>query len=193
MPHGWTRISKKARALYCGLKHIPNLLSAARVVLAPWVIVLLLRGDFVSVLWWFLFAAITDALDGWLARRLRVESALGQMLDPVADKLLLSGVFVALAAIAAIPWWLALLVLGRDALILLFAAGALLFTKTRRRFPPSVWGKLSTIAQMGFVVAVVLDKAGFALPVAALGWVTAGVTVVSAVEYARSFLVRSSP
>jgi len=167
------------------VNHLPSLLSAARLAMAPWVVVLILRGNNLAVLGWFFAAAITDALDGWLARRLHAESAFGQILDPVADKILLSAAYVALAMVAAIPWWLAGLVLGRDVLILLFAAGALIFTKTRRSFPPSVWGKLSTIAQMGFVVGVVLDLAGLALPVAFLGWVTAAVTVVSAVDYAR--------
>src|SRR5207249_4351789 len=141
----------------------------------------------------FFIAAVTDAFDGLLARRLGVESAFGQMLDPIADKVLLSSVFVALAMIAAIPWWLAWLMLGRDALILLFAAGVLLFTKTRRTFPPSLWGKLSTIVQMGFVVTVVLDLAGFGLPIRFLGWVTAAFTVVSALDYARVGLKPNRP
>lgn len=164
------------------MKHLPNLLSAARLAMAPWVIVLILRGDSTTVLLWFAIAAVTDALDGFLARRMGVESAAGQILDPVADKVLLSGVFVALAVVAAIPWWLAWLVLGRDALILLFAAGTLLFTKVRRNFPPTIWGKLSTIGQMIFVLAVVMKLAVIVTP---LLWLTAFLTAWSALDYAR--------
>ena len=167
------------------MRHLPNLLSAARLAIAPWVIILILRGQARPVLLWFAIAAITDALDGWLARRLEAESPFGQLLDPIADKVLLSGVFVALAVTAAIPWWLAWLVLGRDVLILLFAAGALLSSKTRSGFPPSIWGKLSTIVQMVFVVAVVIDQAGFGLPIAPLLWLTAALTAGSALHYAR--------
>lgn len=167
------------------MKQLPNLLSAARLAMAPWVMAVILRGDYVTALGWFAMAAITDALDGLLARRMRVESTFGQVLDPVADKILLSGVFVALAIVAAIPWWLAWLVLGRDLVILLFTGGSMLFAKTSRSFPPSLWGKLSTVAQMIFVLAVVMDRAGFALPTTALVWVTAALTAVSAMDYAR--------
>jgi cardiolipin synthase len=170
------------------VKRLPNLLSAFRLLIAPYVWYLVTSRRDGEVLAWFFAAAVTDGLDGWLARRLHTESPFGQILDPIADKVLLDSVYLALAISAAVPWWLAWLVVGRDAVILLYALGALVLTKTRRSFPPSVWGKLSTIAQMGFVVAVVLDRAGFPLPIPPLGWITAAVTALSALDYARRAL-----
>src|SRR6516225_4259635 len=114
-----------------------------------------------SVLGWFLFSGVTDGIDGWIARRWKAQSKLGAMLDPIGDKLLLSGSFLTLALDHAMEWWLAALVLGRDALILLFAAGALLFSRSVREFPPSWWGKASTVAQICYIVVLVGHLGGF--------------------------------
>jgi cardiolipin synthase len=156
---------------------------------------LIYAGRFGALLWWFGAAAISDAADGWLARRLGAESRVGRVLDPLADKALLSGAFVALAIRGAIPWWLAGLVLGRDVLILLGAAAALLVSRTKRNFPPSVWGKLSTIAQMTFVAAAILKQAAWRVGpmVAVLGAATVLLTVWSGVDYARRLLPRGGP
>src|SRR6202166_4182562 len=99
------------------------------------------RREYGAVLIWFLLSGITDGLDGWIARRWNVQSRLGAMLDPIGDKLLLSGSFLVLALDGAMEKWLAVLVLGRDVVILLFAAGLLLFSKKKADFPPSWWGK----------------------------------------------------
>ncbi len=104
------------------------------------------RREYGPVLGWFLFCGITDGVDGWIARRWNAQSRLGAMLDPIGDKLLLSGSFVVLAIDGAMEWWLAVLVLGRDVVILLFAAAMLLFSKKKLEFPPSWWGKSSTVA-----------------------------------------------
>jgi cardiolipin synthase len=170
------------------VKLLPNLLTAARLAMAPWVIWLIHEREYRAVLLWFVAAGITDALDGWLARRMSVTSRFGQILDPIADKVLLSGVFLALALRGDLPWWLAWMVFGRDALIVGFAAGAMAFTKTRRSFPPSIWGKLSTIVQMICAAGVVLDRAGLSLPVTALVWAAAATTAWSGIDYARRVL-----
>ncbi len=140
---------------------LPNALTAARIVLTPPVGYFLARGDGRAALPLLAAAALTDAADGWLARRLEARTALGAYLDPIADKLLAATVFLGLAAAARLPWWLAALVLGRDALILLFAAWALRFRRLRR-FPPSVWGKASTAVQFSLGVACVLQMAAAA-------------------------------
>ncbi len=129
-------------------------------------------------------AALTDAFDGYLARRWNVPSRMGEVLDPIADKVLLTAAFLGLWLAAAIPGWLTALVLGRDGLILVAAGLALALSKSPRRFPPSLWGKLSTIAQMGFVVIVTAAIA----PLVTLGeWITAALTVVSFADYAWRF------
>ena len=153
--------------------------------MAPYVFYLMWAREFRAVLVWFAIAGLTDAADGFAARKLNAASPLGAYLDPIADKALLSGAFLVLALSHAIPVWLAILVLGRDAAILLFAAGAMLFTKTRRSFPPSMWGKISTVVQICFVLAVVAQQAGYVpvalVPVAA--GLTGTLTAWSAVVY----------
>src|SRR5262249_10946675 len=100
-------------------------------------------------------ASISDALDGWLARKLGATSKFGAFLDPIADKLMLSGAYLIFGLDRVIPAWLMWVVLGRDVFILLFAAICYFFTRIRD-FPPSVWGKLSTLLQIltGLVILI---------------------------------------
>jgi cardiolipin synthase (CMP-forming) len=163
------------------LKYIPNLFSLARLALAPYVFVLLSRRDYRLALVLFGIAGLTDWLDGVFARRFGTTSRLGAVLDPVADKVLLSGSFLVLALTGAIETWVAALVIGRDLLILLFAAGAFLVSKTRRDFPPSAWGKASTVVQIAFVLAVVGQLTSMIVP---LQWLTVALTAWSGVDYA---------
>ncbi len=126
---------------------LPNFFTLARLVLVPIIIRAILTRHHFEALALFAVAAITDVLDGAAARGFRTTSQFGAYLDPIADKVLLSGVFVALAAGGYVPWWLVGIILGRD-LYLLVAAG-LLFSFTRqRKFPPSRWGKASTFVQV---------------------------------------------
>jgi cardiolipin synthase len=168
------------------LSYLPNVLSGARLVLAPYIFWLMWRREYGAVLAWFVFCGITDGLDGWIARRWNAQSRLGAMLDPIGDKLLLSGSFVVLAVDGAIERWLAVLVLGRDVVILLFAAGVLL-SKKKTEFPPSWWGKASTVAQICYIVALVGHLGGF-LPgvLPEIGkWCVVAFLAISSVDYAR--------
>jgi cardiolipin synthase len=101
-----------------------------------------------------ILAALTDGLDGLLARRLDQKSALGAYLDPIADKLLLSSSFFILALKAKIKWWLAILVLSRDVIILMTAA-VIILVAGYRPFPPSLYGKVTTGLQVLLVFVVV--------------------------------------
>jgi cardiolipin synthase (CMP-forming) len=168
------------------MKHIPNLVSAARLLAAPYVLYLLWRGSFRAALLWFALAAATDFLDGFLARRYKAGSRLGALLDPVADKVLLSGSFLVLGWKSVIPFSLTVFVLGRDLMILGFALIALA-RKTRREFPPSIWGKASTGAQIAYILFAVGHEAGLAplAVVAILGWITFALTIWSGIDYAR--------
>ena len=161
-------------------------MSALRIALAPYIFYLLWTHQFRSALVWFAVAGLSDGVDGWLARRYGAASRLGALLDPVADKVLLSGSFLVLALRFVVPFSLTFMVLGRDVLILVFALRALA-TKTRREFPPSIWGKLSTVAQIAYVLAVVGFQAGYGYGpvVVLLGWVTFGLTAYSGIDYAR--------
>jgi cardiolipin synthase (CMP-forming) len=165
------------------LKHLPNLLSLVRLALAPYVFVLLVRREYHTVLVLFAIAGLTDFLDGLAARKFGSTSRLGAILDPIADKVLLSGAFLTLALTDTIETWVAAVVLGRDVLILA-AAGVLYLAKSRSSFPPSSWGKISTVVQIAFVLVIVgqVDGATFI----ALKLATVALAVVSAADYART-------
>lgn len=168
------------------IRHLPNALSLLRILLAPAVGFFLFRDQPGAALPLLAAAALSDALDGWLARRLDAATPLGASLDPVADKLLAAAVFVGLAGSGRLPWWLVALVLGRDVLILAFAAWAMRFTRLRR-FPPSLWGKLSTVLQLSLGIACVLHAATGAVRLEsvrqALVPVVAAATVWSGLHY----------
>src|SRR5688572_24109147 len=99
------------------MRHIPNLLTLLRMLLTVPLAWLLRDGRFDTALIVALVAGFTDALDGFLAKRFSWQSRLGGLIDPVADKLLLVACFVGLAQVDALPWWLAAVVIGRDAVI----------------------------------------------------------------------------
>ncbi len=163
------------------MRFLPNLLSAARLAAGPYLFWLLWQKQYGLALLVMLLAGVTDAFDGYLARRWKVPSRIGEILDPVADKVLLVGAFAALWLNGAIEGWLAAIVFGRDLLILAGAGLAFVFSKSPRRFPPSIWGKLSTIVQMSLVVIVAGD---IRLLLALAKWLTAGLAVVSFADYA---------
>ena len=166
------------------MKQLPNLLTAARLLAAPYILYLLWTGAYRTALVWFSIASATDVVDGFLARRFRVASKVGALMDPVADKVLLSGSFLTLGLKGVIPLWLMMIVLGRDLLILGFAVIALA-RKLRREFPPSVWGKASTAAQIAYVLFVVGHEANITPLIVAtiLGWIAAALTLWSGIDY----------
>lgn len=137
------------------LRQVPNLLTLLRILLVPVVWKLLWDREYERAIVVGFVATITDALDGWLARKLKAESRFGAYMDPVADKLLLSGSYLIFGLDGVIPGWLMYAVLGRDILILVFALLARLFTNLRD-FPPSALGKLSTFIQIitGLVILI---------------------------------------
>lgn len=168
------------------MNRLPNLLTAARLLAAPYIFYLLWTGRFRAALVWFAVAGITDVLDGFLARRFQAGSRLGALLDPVADKVLLDGAFLILGWNSIIPLSLTIFVLGRDLMILIFAMVALA-RKTRRDFPPSVWGKASTGAQIAYVLFAIGHEAGLVTlaVVTVLAWITFALTLWSGIDYAR--------
>jgi cardiolipin synthase len=166
--------------------NLPNLLTLLRLLLVPFVLGAILGGRPTLALALFGAAAVTDVLDGAAARRLGLATRLGAYLDPIADKCLLSGVFLALAWLGTAPWWLVALIFGRDLYILL-AAGIMLLLTPIRKFPPSIWGKLSTFVQIVTVVVwMARNMLGF--PVldgvsSAMVWVCGGFTLWSGIHY----------
>jgi cardiolipin synthase len=138
------------------IRQVPNLLTLSRLVLVPVVLRAIWTREFGWALLWCAIAGSTDALDGFLARRLHARSRFGEYLDPIADKLLLSGSYLVLGFRGLIPMWITVLVFGRDILILTFAVLAFALTPARS-FPPTIWGKLSTIVQVATVLVVLVS------------------------------------
>lgn len=136
----------------------PNLLTLLRLFIVPFIVIEILDGEYPIAFALFLLAGITDALDGLLARWLSQKTTLGQYLDPIADKLLLSTLFLVLTHVNAIPRYVTVLVFSRDLGILLIAT--LLFaTGALRDFRPSLLGKLNTLVQILGLVAVMSERA----------------------------------
>jgi len=136
--------------------------------------------------WLFGAAAFTDLLDGAVARKFGGESKIGLYLDPVADKILLSSVYIGLAVGHAIQPWVVVIIFGRDLWILLLAGIALQFTRYRN-LEPSVWGKASTFMQVMTAVAIMVAH-GYHDPVLAriseaLVWGVAALALISAADY----------
>ena len=135
----------------------PNLLTLGRICLAPFLVAAILEQKFELGFILFVIAGVTDALDGALARLFKLGTVLGQYLDPVADKLLLSTLFLVLMHEKLIPTTVTVLVFGRDVGILLVAA-ILYAAAGKREFKPSIFGKLNTLAQVSAVAAVLLSQ-----------------------------------
>jgi cardiolipin synthase (CMP-forming) len=162
------------------VRQLPNLLTWARIALTPVCVYLVLTGRFGPAFPWTLIAGLTDAADGWAARRLGVESRFGARMDPVADKFLLISLYVAFGLVAMVPQWLVWLVVGRDILILGMVAAGLAFTRLRD-FPPTRWGKLSTILQIAGVLVLLRHLSGPVHTVTV--WLVASATAWSGVHY----------
>src|ERR1019366_937321 len=134
---------------------VPNQLTFLRLGFLPFFIISIHYRRYDLALAILIIAGLTDALDGLLARSLNQRTALGAYLDPIADKLLLSSSFVLLAFNRKISWWLATLVLSRD-IILLTSAAVIFVVYGYRKFPPSIYGKITTAVQILLVFSVVL-------------------------------------
>ena len=164
---------------------VPNAFTFLRVALVPIVLVLLAVGDeLTTARWWafiiFVAAALTDTVDGWVARRLGGVTAFGALADPLADKLLVVGTLASLALFGEIPWWIVAVIAGREAIVT-----ALRVVAVRRAgvvVSATVWGKLKTVSQIVAIAAVILPLTDGAF-VDALLAVAIGLTVISGADY----------
>jgi cardiolipin synthase len=160
--------------------NIPNFLSVARIIFVPLFIILLINRFFGWALLVFLAAAITDAVDGLLARLLHQRTILGSYLDPAADKLLTASSFITLAILNILPGWLAVVVISRDVII---ALGIMIFHWTSHplEMRPSLASKITTVFQFCTVIAALLSKPPSFMDL--LIWGTGVSTVVSGLQY----------
>ena len=133
----------------------PNQLTLLRMIFVPFIVIHLVEGHYLWALVVFVIAGFSDGLDGLLARTLYQQTLLGQYLDPIADKLLLSTMFLVLSILHKIPWKYTVVVFSRDISIL--AASAVLFAIAGLRdFRPSIFGKANTFSQISAVFFVLL-------------------------------------
>jgi cardiolipin synthase (CMP-forming) len=165
---------------------VPNQITLLRLGFLPFFLILISYEHYRWALLLLVIAGFSDGIDGLLARQLNQKSALGAYLDPIADKLLLSSSFVILAFKSKIAWWLTIMVLSRDILLLTVAAVILLISGYRP-FPPSILGKCTTAAQILLVFVVVLGAAYpheyFVLLDGILIYTVAALTTVSGFHY----------
>ena len=134
----------------------PNQLTLLRMAFLPFIVIKLVEGHYGWALALFILAGLSDGLDGLLARGLKQQTVLGQYLDPIADKLLLSTMFLVLSILHKIPWKYTVLVFSRDvsivsASVVLYAIAGL------RDFRPSIFGKANTFAQLAAVFFVLMS------------------------------------
>lgn len=134
---------------------VPNLLTLFRILLTLPFLYFVNQGRFGIALAVFFLASLTDFADGFLARRLKQQSSLGRFLDPLADKLLITAAFAVMAVphaeFASIPVWLAIVVVGRDVVIVLGAFLVYSITKFKE-FTPTLLGKINTFVELGLIV-----------------------------------------
>ena len=135
----------------------PNQITLLRLILIPFVIIAVLDGNWHWALGLLVVSGLSDALDGLLARVLRQQTMLGQYLDPIADKMLLSSLFLVLSFVKKIPWKYTVVVMSRDA-GLVATAVVLYATVGFRDFRPSIFGKINTVCQIAAVFFVVLAQ-----------------------------------
>ena len=175
------------------MRHLPNIICLARIALIWPIVVALQSGESDLAVLLFMVAAVSDGLDGYLAKRFGWTSEFGKFIDPLADKLLLVVVFVTAAWLGLVPWWLTAAAVARDVMI---GLGALIFRlwfgplKGR----PTIISKINTLLQLGYLLGVMVQAAFGLLPqeiLDALAVMTFITIVLSGCDYIYAFTRRA--
>ena len=169
--------------------NIPNLITLGRVILVPVVFWLLVSGQTQAAFFAFVVAGISDGVDGFLAKRFGWTTELGAYLDPLADKLLIVSIFVALGVRGALPSWLVIAVVSRDILIVTAVVLSWLLDHPVMIKPLAV-SKANTVAQIVLASTVLADEGfglGLSAPRTVLIWFTAALTIASLAAYLRAW------
>lgn len=170
--------------------NLPNAISLARLLAVPIAIWLVMGGHWMWAFWLFVVAGLSDAVDGFLAKRFNSATEIGRYLDPLADKALLVSVYLALGAQGLLPMWLVILVVTRDVLIV---GGAILSLMMGRAgsVRPSMLSKVNTVAQI-VLIGLALAEAGLRWELSTLReigvFVIAATTIASGAGYLANWL-----
>ncbi len=179
--------------MFASLRQLPNTISLVRIALIVPIAVALAHDQLQTTLLLVGVVAASDALDGFLARRFGWQTALGALLDPLADKLLLTTVFVTLTVLGAVPVWLMVAAVARDVIIVAGAAAYRLWCGPLE-IRPSLISKLNTLCQLAYIAGVVAERR-FAVPapwvVTLLGAAVFFTVVVSGLDYVLTFAGRA--
>ena len=168
---------------------IPNLLSIVRIGLVYPILNNIFIGNFILSLGYFLVASLTDALDGFLARKMKWQTYLGTLLDPIADKLLLSGTIFILWLNSYIPLYIFIIFIGRDIAILLGAAIHMTLMESETPLP-NILGKITTGLQVAYIVVILFFQIfQISLSLIVLDVFILIVTLLSLAVYARNWLL----
>lgn len=168
-----------ANSLFASL---PNLISLGRLLLVPIIVALIVQPEWGLAFLLFVVAGVSDAVDGWLAKRFDLRTEVGAYLDPIADKALLVSIYVSLAVVGALPATLVIVVVSRDVMIVGAVVVSWIVEKPVR-IRPLLVSKLNTAAQIGLAAAVLAAKA-FGLPFGP--WFTVMVYAVAALTLASA-------
>jgi CDP-diacylglycerol--glycerol-3-phosphate 3-phosphatidyltransferase len=166
--------------------NLPNVLTLLRILLVPVLVAALVQegggGDKLAAAI-FVLASFTDALDGWIARRQKKITTFGKLMDPLADKLLVTSALVSLVALDRLQAWVAMVIIARE-----FAVTGLrqLAMEHGEVIHASSWGKIKTAAQIAMVLVLILVE-GSPLWVDLLVYATVAITIVSAADYFFGF------
>lgn len=172
---------------------LPNAISLMRIALVVPILMFILDGSFGWALALFWLAGFSDGVDGYLAKRFNWHTRLGALLDPVADKLLVAGMFITLAFTHDIPVWLAAVVISRDVVIVVGAIAYDFLIEPVRGEPTSI-SKINTVLELLFLLFV-LSRAGYDWPdqitITVLGAAILVTVVISGVDYVWSWSRRA--
>jgi cardiolipin synthase (CMP-forming) len=169
------------------LRQLPNTITCMRLLLTLPIVWALLMGEYAWVLALLLLAGLSDGIDGWLVRRYGWQTRLGGYLDPLADKVLMMGTYFTVAFVGLLPWWLVVVVVMRDMVIML---GALAYRALTRslEMQPLLISKLNTFFQIVLVISVLLDAGVVPLPPLLLDALI-GIVLVTTVTSGAGYVV----
>ncbi len=174
--------------------YIPNLLTLMRIGMVPWLVVLLQNQQFALSLAVFIVAGLTDALDGFIAKRFNAQTYLGSLLDPLADKGLLVSSYIMLSVLGLIPFWLMVTVVFRDVIIVGgYLLMVLFFGSVKMQ--PLIVSKVNTFTQIAYIVFVLLALAmnsDFSSIQPILSYAVLATSVISGLAYVYIWSIKAT-